>query len=68
MLSEGIGRDLGIQYSKRSHPYSHVDPSTIFYISRDGVLKEKLSLRLFRDMNNWVKGIGGEIYGPEDTV
>jgi len=35
--SEGIGRDIGIQYSKRSHPYNHVDPSKIFYISRDGV-------------------------------
>jgi len=37
MLPEGTGRDLGIQYSQRSHPYSHVDPSTIFYISRDGI-------------------------------
>jgi hypothetical protein len=37
MLSEGIGRDLGIQYSQRSHQYSHVDSSKIFYISRDGI-------------------------------
>jgi hypothetical protein len=37
VLSEGTGRDLGIQYSKGSHPYRHVDPSKISYIGRDRI-------------------------------
>jgi len=36
MPPERIGSNRGIQYSKKSYPYGHVDSSKIFYIIRDG--------------------------------
>jgi hypothetical protein len=50
MPSEGIGRDLGIKHSKRSHPYGHVDPSQIFYISRDGVSESEAIIEIVSDI------------------
>jgi len=48
VLSEGISGDLGIQYLKRSHPYSLVDPFKIFYISRDGVSEREAIIEVRR--------------------
>jgi len=50
MPSERTGRDLGIQYSKRSHPYGHVDPSQIFYISRHGVSERGAVIEIVSDI------------------
>jgi len=37
-------------------------------IIRGGVSERQAIIEIVRDMNNWAKSIGGNTYGPEDTV
>jgi len=50
MPLERIGRDLGIQYSKRSYPYGHVDPSKIFYIICDGFSEREAIIEIVSEI------------------
>jgi len=50
MPPERIGRNPGIQYSKRSHPYGHVDSSRIFYIIRDGFSERKAIIEVISEI------------------
>jgi len=50
MPPERIGRDLGIQYSKRSYPYGNVDFSKIFYIFCDGFSQRKAIIKIVSEI------------------
>jgi hypothetical protein len=50
MQPERNDRDLRIQYSKRSHPYGHVDSSQIFSIIRDGFSEREAIIEIFSEI------------------